>query len=153
MTGLLEGWRQEMREQKNNIRISALSPGNTETRGASRYLSAWLIHTSINVSDPSPNSPNRIKSFEYVYMSQSELQFRLCSYFWSRLYLGIYKICFDFLNFFERAEATMNLTKATSRQSYDNAGLVETEFQTNMYPDDPERARAITSSIPCLQVR
>jgi hypothetical protein len=33
-----------------------------------------------------------------------------------------------------------------------HAGLVETEFQTNMYPDDPERARAITSSIPCLQV-
>jgi NAD(P)-dependent dehydrogenase (short-subunit alcohol dehydrogenase family) len=34
VTGLLEGWRQEMREQKNNIRISALSPGNTKAKGA-----------------------------------------------------------------------------------------------------------------------
>jgi len=30
-------------------------------------------------------------------------------------------------------------------------GLVETEFQSAMYPDDPARAAAITSSLPCLQ--
>ena len=30
-------------------------------------------------------------------------------------------------------------------------GLVETEFQSAMYPEDPARAAAITSALPCLQ--
>jgi len=30
-------------------------------------------------------------------------------------------------------------------------GLVETEFQSAMFPDDPARAAAITSALPCLQ--
>lgn len=32
-------------------------------------------------------------------------------------------------------------------------GLVETEFQSAMYPEDPARATAITSSLPCLQAQ
>jgi len=32
-------------------------------------------------------------------------------------------------------------------------GLVETEFQSAMYPDDPAKAAAITSALPCLQAQ
>ena len=32
-------------------------------------------------------------------------------------------------------------------------GLVETEFQTAMYPDAPEKAEAIVRSVECLQDR
>jgi len=32
-------------------------------------------------------------------------------------------------------------------------GLVETEFQSAMYPDDPAKAAAITSALPCLQAK
>ena len=30
-------------------------------------------------------------------------------------------------------------------------GVVETEFQSAMYPGDPGRAAAITAALPCLQ--